>query len=59
MLLGKTKLDTIEVSISNSLIELFISLDKSVSVNYVLREYSEMKQEIKKSVEQATYILLL
>ena len=59
MLLGQTKLDTIEVSISNSLIELFISLDKSVSVNYVLREYSEMKQEIKKSVEQATYILLL
>ena len=59
MLLGKTKLDTIEVSISSSLIELFISLDKSVSVNYVLREYSEMKQEIKKSVEQATYILLL
>ena len=59
MLLGKTKSDTIEVSISNSLIELFISLDKSVSVNYVLREYSEMKQEIKKSVEQATYILLL
>ena len=59
MLLGKTKLDTIEVSISNSIIELFISLDKSVSVNYVLREYSEMKQEIKKSVEQATYILLL
>ena len=59
MLLGKTELDTIEVSISSSLIELFISLDKSVSVNYVLREYSEMKQEIKKSVEQATYILLL
>ena len=59
MLLGKTKLDTIEVSISSSLIQLFISLDKSVSVNYVLREYSEMKQEIKKSVEQATYILLL
>ena len=59
MLLGQTKLDTIEVSISTSLIELFISLDKSVSVNYVLREYSEMKQEIKKSVEQATYILLL
>ena len=59
MLLGQTKLDTIEVSISNSLIELFISLDKSVSVNYVLREYSEMKQEIKKSLEQATYILLL
>ena len=59
MLLGKTRSDTIEVSISNSLIELFISLDKSVSVNYVLREYSEMKQEIKKSVEQATYILLL
>ena len=59
MLLGQTKLDTIEVSISNSLIELFISLDKSVSVNYVLREYSEMKQEIKKSLGQATCILLL
>ena len=33
MLLGKTKLDTIEVLISNSLIDSFISHDEFFSVN--------------------------
>ena len=33
MLLGKNKLDTIEVLISNSLIDSFISHDESFSVN--------------------------
>ena len=47
VLLGKAKLNTIEVLISKSLIDSYISHDKFVSVNYVLREFNEMKGEIK------------
>ena len=44
---GKDKLNAIEVLISESLIDSYISHDKSVSVNNVLREYNEIKNEIK------------
>ena len=47
MLLAKTKLNTIEVLISKALIDSYINHDKIVSVNNVLREYNEMKDEIK------------
>ena len=47
MLLGKDKLNTIEVLISKALIDSYISHDEFVSVNNVLREYYEMKKEIK------------
>ena len=47
VLLGKTKLNTIEVLISKSLIDSYISHDGFVSVNNVLREYNEMKEEKK------------
>ena len=47
MLLGKTKLDTIEVLISNSLIDSFISHDEFFSINNDLRESNEMKKDIK------------
>ena len=47
MLLGKAKLDTIEVLISNA----YISQDNFFSVNNVLRENNEMKEEIKKSAK--------
>ena len=47
MLLGKTKLDTIEALISKSLIDSYISHDEFVSVNNVLREYNEMKEQTK------------
>ena len=47
MLLGKAKLDTMEVLISRSLINSYISHDEFVSVNNVLREYNEMKEETK------------
>ena len=47
VLLGKTKLDTMEVLISRSLINSYISHDEFVSVNNVLREYNEMKEETK------------
>ena len=57
MLLGKDKLSTIEVLISNVLIDSYISHDEFVSVNNVLREYNEMKKEMKNpetSVKYAT-----
>ena len=47
VLLGKAKLDTMEVLISRSLINSYISHDEFVSVNNVLREYNEMKEETK------------
>ena len=49
VLLGKDKLETIEVLISKALINSYISHDKFVSVNNVLREYNEIKEKIKKS----------
>ena len=49
VLLRKDKLNTIEVLISKALIDSYISHDEFVSVNNVLREYYEMKEEIKKS----------
>ena len=45
VLLGKDKLNTIEVVISKSLINLYISHDEFVSVNNTLREYNEMKDK--------------
>ena len=49
VLLRKDKLNTIEVLISKALIDSYISHDEFVSVNNVLREYYEMKEETKKS----------
>ena len=47
MLLGKDKLNTIEVPISKVLIDSYTSHHESVSLNNVLREYDEVKEEIK------------
>ena len=47
MLLGKDKLNTIEILISKSLNNSYVSHDEFVLVNNVLREYYEMKKEIK------------
>ena len=47
MLLGKDKLKNIKVLISKVLISSYISNDELVSVNDVLREYYEIKEEIK------------
>ena len=49
VLLGKDKLNTIEVLISKALIDSYISHDEFVSVNNALTEYNEMKKEIKNS----------
>ena len=45
--LAKSKLNRIEVLISKSLIDSNISYDEFVSINNVLKEYEEMKEEIK------------
>ena len=49
-MLGKDKLNTIEVLVSKVLINSYISHDEFVSVNNVLREYNEIKEDIKTSV---------
>ena len=45
-MLGKTKLNIIEVLISKALIDLYINHDKFISVNNELRGYNKMKKEI-------------
>ena len=47
MLLAKAKLNTIEVLISKASINLCITQDEFVSVNNVVREYDDAKEEIK------------
>ena len=47
VLLAKTKLNSIDVLISKALIHSSISHGESVSVNYVLRRYDDIKEEIK------------
>ena len=56
-MLGKDKLNTIEVTISNSLIDSYISHDEIVSVNNVLREYNDMKNKIKNPETSVEYII--
>ena len=49
ILLGKSKLDAVEVLTSKSLIDSYISHDEFVSVNNMLRKYNEMEEGIKQS----------
>ena len=49
VLLAKPKLNSIEVLISKSLIDSNISLDEFLLINNVLKDYGEMKEEIKNS----------
>ena len=46
MLLGKDDLNTIEVLILNAFSDSYISHDEFVSVNNMLREYNEIKEEV-------------
>ena len=46
-MLAKSKLNSIEVLISKALIDSNISHDKFVLINNMLKEYDDMKQEIK------------
>ena len=57
MLLGKDMLDTIEVLISNALIDSYISQDEFVSINNALREYNEMKEETKNPETSVGYTI--
>ena len=56
MLFGENKLNTIEVLIFKALIDSYISREEFVSVNNELREYYEMKEEIKNPETSAEYI---
>ena len=47
VLLGKDKLNTLEVLIYKALIDSYISHYEFVSVNNVLREYNEIKKKLK------------
>ena len=47
VLLAKSKLNRIEVLISKGLIDSVISQDELFLINNVLKEYNEMKEEIK------------
>ena len=47
----ETKLNTTDILISKALINSYINHGKFVSMNNVLREYNEMKEEIKNAVE--------
>ena len=57
VLLGKANLDTIEVLISNALIDSSISHKEFVSLNTVLREYNELKEEIKNPETSVEYAI--
>ena len=46
-MLGKTKLDNIEVLISKALIDSYISDDEFLSVNISLREHNKLKEKQK------------
>ena len=48
VLLAKLKLNSIEVLISKGLIDSNISHDEFVLINHLLKEYNDMKEEIKK-----------
>ena len=57
VLLGKGNLNTIEVLISKTVIDLYISHGEFVRINNVLREYYEMKQEIKNPKTSVEYTI--
>ena len=46
-MLGKSKLNNIGVLISKTLIDLVVSHDEFVLINYVIKEYDKMKEETK------------
>ena len=47
MLSEKSKLNSTEVLISKTLMDSVISRDRSVLINNILKEYTEMEEEIK------------
>ena len=57
VLLTKSKLNSIEVLISKSLIDSYIIHDEFVSVNNILGEHYEMKEEIKNPTTCVKYTI--
>ena len=57
MLLRNGKLNTIEILISKALINSYISNHGFISVNDMLREYYELKEEIKNLETSVEYII--
>ena len=57
LLLGRDKLNTIEVLIFKALIDRYISHNELVSVKNVLREYNEMKEKIKNPDTSVEYVI--
>ena len=55
VLLGTYQLRTVEVLISKAFTDSYISHDEFVSINNVLREYDEIKKEIKNTKFSAEY----
>ena len=54
-MLSKAKLNSIEVLISKALIDSYINNDKFVSKNNVLKEYDELKREIRNPNNKLLY----
>ena len=57
MLFRKDRLKVIEVLFCKALIDSYVSHKKFVSVNNVLREYYEMKKEIKEPEIFVEYVI--
>ena len=57
MLLGKGKLNTIEVLVSEALIDSYVSHDEFILANDVVRQYNEEKEEIKHPETSIEYII--
>ena len=57
VLLGKFKLNIIEVLICKALINSYICYNEFLSVNNILREYYEMKEKIKNPETSVEYII--
>ena len=58
MLLTKTKLNSIAVLISITLIDLYINQDECISVNKMLRKFNEIKGKVKNPKYSLEYSLL-
>ena len=54
-MLAKNKLNSVEVVISKVLIDLHTSHDESLSINNVLKEYVDIKEEIKNLQNPSVY----
>ena len=57
VLLAKVKLNTIKVSIPKALMDSYINHDEFILINNTLREYNEMKEEIKISQNAMEYTI--